>query len=363
MAWLAGALQAKGHEVHYLNASGVSDNRDGIRYVCTSEKPWHYIADGQRSIQQSLKFAYQLRKIVREISPEVIYSVQAPIFSIFSLHFMRRKTWFLIVEWIEIWSRDYWNHYLGKLTGSIGYLIQTAATRLGDLRVTFTQRCYNLVGGNKNSKVLLPGLHMNPTRESSTPFFKRNDITFLGRFVAEKQPLLALKVISTLVEQGWKGKFHLIGSGPLESEIQKEIKKLNLNQVVNLQVNAPQEVLENCLTQSFVLLHPSRREGYGLAMIEAAEKCIPTILINYPENASVDLDISPMYVSEDDSVLRLAKLVNQALANQKADWHRLSEWKIKTLPTMSAVNSVNQLLDLIEDRNHPQTESFGESDV
>lgn len=363
MAWLANALQSEGHEVHYLNAAGVGEIRKGINYKCTPGKPWYYVGDGQRSIAQSIKFAYQLRKIVREVSPDAIYTVQAPIFSIFSLHFMRKKKWCLVVEWIEIWSETYWKHYLGKIRGTLGFKIQSAATPLGDLRVTFTKRCYELVGGNKSSKYLLPGLHMNPIQEENKDFQERNDITYLGRFVAEKQPLLALQVISVLVENGWRGKFHIIGSGPLENQIRSRIETLKLNGVVNLLVNAPQDLLDECLSESFVLLHPSKREGYGLAMIEAAEKCIPTILIEYPENASIDLEISPRYVAQNESPKELAELVFLAHANQEIDWKRLSDWKIKTLPSMSATNSVNQLLDMIKQQVAKQKKISGEEDV
>jgi hypothetical protein len=81
-------------------------------------------------------------------------------------------------------------------------------------------------------------------------------------------------------------------------------------------------------------------------MIEAAEKCIPTILINYPENASVDLGISPEYVSESDEPQDVAQLIMHAYSNQEQDWARLSEWNFNALPTMSASRSVDLLIEL-----------------
>ena len=179
-------------------------------------------------------------------------------------------------------------------------------------------------------------------------FNKRNDVLFLGRFVAEKQPLLALEAIYELRKLGWTGTFNIVGSGPLKSTIEIEISKESMSGYVNLFENAPQEQLDECFAKSFVLLHPSKREGYGLAIIEAAERGIPTVLIDYPENASVDLGISPGFVSRTDTPQALAELMLKARDNQEVIFSDLGKWAREVLPKLDASRSVDELISVIE---------------
>jgi hypothetical protein len=85
-------------------------------------------------------------------------------------------------------------------------------------------------------------------------------------------------------------------------------------------------------------------------MIEAAERLVPTLLIDYSENASVDLEISPDYVSNTDNPLLMAEMLMRAYDNQENDWVRLSNWKKEKLPSMSANLSVDQLLSIMSSR-------------
>ena len=142
--------------------------------------------------------------------------------------------------------------------------------------------------------------------------------------------------------------FHIVGSGPLKSRIESKILDKSMSEYVNVFENAPQEALEDYFARSFALVHPSKREGYGLAMIEAAERGIPTVLIDYPENASVDLGISPGFVSKSDAPLALAQLMLNARDNQETIFSDLSRWACEVLPTMNALKSVDELISAIE---------------
>lgn len=350
MTWFASELAKRGNEVTYLNATGVHEIRNKVSYMPVSDEKWEYLANGQRSIAQALKFAFKIRLKLKEVNPEVIYSAQAPIFSVFTLHFFRPVKYLLITEWFEIWSKQYWKDYLGSIRGLIGFGIQKFATKLADLRVAFTSRCLIQLGGLNSRNLLLPGIHMIPKNLGSLQYSQRRDIIFLGRFVPDKQPFLALASVVELNRLGWEGELHIIGSGPLANQIRSRIQSLGAEHFVNVLENATEERVQESFLKSFILLHPSKREGYGLAMIEAAERQIPTLLIDYPENASVDLGISPDYVSTSDDPQDLARILMRAYQDQERDWVRLGKWKVSKLPSMNAQHSVEQLLKLIQEK-------------
>ena len=355
MTWLARELVITGNEVTYLNAAGVHEIRDQVSYIPVSKNTWEYLPNGQRSITQSLMFAFNIRLMVNRVNPDVIYSVQAPIFSVFTLHFFRPRNYLLVVEWIEIWSKQYWKEYIGSFRGLIGFSLQKIATNLADIRVAFTLRCFRQLGGASSKNLLLPGIHMTPKKLGQLQYSHRKDVMFLGRFVPDKQPFLALDVVVELKRLGWEGQLHIVGSGPLANQIRSSIQLRGVEHFVNVFENATEESLEDCFLTSFILLHPSKREGYGLAMIEAAERQIPTLLINYPENASVDLGISPDYVSSSDDPKHLARLLMNAYDRQESDWNRLSAWKVSKLPSMNGKNSVAQILKVIQTKLNETT--------
>ena len=191
---------------------------------------------------------------------------------------------------------------------------------------------------------------MIPKKSAPLQYSKRKDIIYLGRFVPDKQPFLAIASAVEFKRLGWEGKLHIIGSGPLADEIRSKIQSAGASHFVDVLENASEELLQESFLKSFILLHPSKREGYGLAMIEAAERQIPTLLIDYPENASVDLGISPNYVSKSDNPRDLAQVLMGAYENQEKDWTRLGRWKTDELPAMNGQNSVEQLLKVIQDK-------------
>jgi glycosyltransferase involved in cell wall biosynthesis len=349
MVWLAESLSSLNFEVEYINASGVNEKRGKVKYTSVKSKNWHYVGDGKRSIKQSIDFAFAIRPLIRTSNPAVIYSVQAPIFSLFSLALWFRRPWMLIVEWIEIWSLNYWRRYLGNVLGTMGFYVQSLAQRVGDVRVVFSQRCLKQLGEQDYKNVLLPGLYMQSETAKLDAFKQRENLLFLGRLVGEKQPFLALEVARELNKLGWAGFLNVVGTGPLAMQLEQEISKHEMHTFVKLTENASHAELDECFSNTFLLLHPSKREGYGLAMIESAERGIPSLLIDYPENASIDLNIPSQIIASTENPKILAKLAFEAYLNQEANYHSLRAWRDNTLPGMRAQKSVEKIVSLIKE--------------
>ena len=142
MVWLAKSLIDYGHEVIYLNAQCVNTIRDGVQYISVREKPWSYSSSGRRTVAQTLLFGIKTYAKLGKIEYDVIYATQAPILSLYFIYAakLRKKHGsVMIVEWLEIWPINYWQDYMGKLRGFIGFLIQNRALRIGEKKVCFTE--------------------------------------------------------------------------------------------------------------------------------------------------------------------------------------------------------------------------------
>jgi glycosyltransferase involved in cell wall biosynthesis len=49
------------------------------------------------------------------------------------------------------------------------------------------------------------------------------------------------------------------------------------------------EVVHDALGRALCLVLPSQREGYGLVVVEAAARGVPSVVVAHPDNAAVEL--------------------------------------------------------------------------
>ena len=346
--FLARELVRSGDEVTYLNAAQVDGVRDGVKFVSVLDAKWQYQGDGVRSIKQSLRFAIEIGRWLKSNEFDFIYCSQAPIFPVFTagvIAKLKRKV--LFVEWIEIWRMRYWQKYLGLFAGIIGWLTQFAALQFGNLKLCFNgrtmQRAQALTIFKKSSIESLNGLVDSSIELPLVSEKNRDGMLFLGRLVSEKQPILALRVFEALCDQGWRKPFHIVGQGPLLAEMSAAKANSKYGTLVHIHSEASDEVVRDLLSQCFLLIHPTRREGYGLVVVEAAQSGVPTLLIDGADNLATDLAISPSLVCSDASVLGLAEKVRYAFAEQSELRKELALWLSANRASRSMRSSVQQI--------------------
>ena len=102
-------------------------------------------------------------------------------------------------------SYSYWQEYLGRMFGLLGYFIQSLALRVGDVKVCYTERVYGkLKNISKRSRIYkLPGICIENNPNFPVNFREKNNIIFLSRFVKEKNPLLAIDTAVEYKKLGW----------------------------------------------------------------------------------------------------------------------------------------------------------------
>ena len=352
-------LARRGHDITYLNASGVNEFRDGVTYRSITKNSWHYLPGGVRSKRQALHFAWKAFQSLRKVEPDVIYATSVPILSALPLGLLKlfKRQPITIIEWFEIWPLKYWTRYSGVVAGAVGWFLQFTALQIGTFRLGYTSRAKKQLSESKilsktNNAVLMPGL-CNPT---FTPPFesaqKRNDIAFLGRFVDEKQPVLAIESAIEFIKSGWSGSLWLLGQGPsLESMKAKIEEEPQYAEQIKILENPSDQLVKRHIMTSFVLIHPSKREGYGLASVEAAYLGTPSLLLNYPNNATVDLRISPDLVVYEFTVGEIVKKLKFAHENQTELRAKTLDWASKASRNNSSVATIDYLENLVGANN------------
>ncbi|MDB2463045.1 glycosyltransferase family 4 protein [Algibacter sp.] len=92
---------------------------------------------------------------------------------------------------------------------------------------------------------------------------------FLGSLVEGKRPLLAIKIVEALINQGVNATLNIYGEGILKSDLQKYIVNNNLDSKIKLLGNKQKSEVKNALKQAHFLILASKSEGWPKAVAEA----------------------------------------------------------------------------------------------
>jgi glycosyltransferase involved in cell wall biosynthesis len=347
---LSRELASMSDEVDYLNSSGVDRSDGNLNYKNITKYKWSYLDGGVRSIKQAFTFLFSLIKWTSKNHYDAIYLSSVPIISIFAIPFIKIRSprTVILVEWLEYWPLYYWISYKGRAIGTISWFIQLVAMQFGDVRTTFIERTFLVIRRRnlpclRKKTILLPGLVDSQLDLSKSLYTKRTDIVFLGRLVEEKQPILAISIVEKYITDGWTGNFWIMGTGPEADTIRREISQRKLDNQIHLLINPTDEVVNEKFETAFLLLHTSKREGYGLVCVEAAFKGVPTLLINYPENGAVDLQINPQLVATSENISEIVELISLAQNDSENQANSARQWAWNASKNKTSSKSVQAI--------------------
>src|SRR6516164_1805646 len=142
---LSERLAAEGHEVTYVTLRQWEPGEDpgvrGVRVVAVGPRLELYTG-GRRRIGPPVVFGLGvLRHLLRNGRRyDVVHTASFPYFSLLAAGLLRRRCGFrLVVDWHELWSRDYWREYLGAVGGSIGYRVQRLCLQIPQRAFCFSR--------------------------------------------------------------------------------------------------------------------------------------------------------------------------------------------------------------------------------
>lgn len=254
-----------------------------------------YTASGRRSILQSLWFGINSFKLWRE-KFDVMDCCGFPYFSLFPcrlITWMRRKP--LYTTWHEVWGKEYWKKYLGKL-GFIGYAVERIAVKLPNIIISISNHTKDNIqkklGRNKNIVIIPNGVDFNEI-ENSAPSKIMSDVIFVGRLLENKNVDVLLRSVQILKERNLNLSLIIVGDGPESEKLKNIANQLGIKNNVNFfGFIEKQSELYGIMRTSKVLVLPSNREGFGMVAVEANACGLQVITIDHKNNATRDLIIN-----------------------------------------------------------------------
>lgn len=328
--------------------------------VITVAPPSAYYSDkGNRRIWPALRFGIGIfgHFLRRGGSYDVIHCASFPFFSVFAarLAFLfRRRRPKLVVDWLEVWDRDYWIEYAGGLAGRIGYGIQQLCMQAPDHGLTYSVLHEARLGGHRQPVLRLTGLATDAPAPPTAPepaAVKRSEaptVIYAGRHIAEKQVALIPEVIERCRRANEAIRCTLIGDGPERPAVAKAIEERGLGSMVSLPGFVSDEELTEQLRDAACLLLPSLREGYGLIVIEAAAFGTPCVTIDAADNAAKELIVDGVngFVVENWNAQGIADAVTRVVAAGGELRESTERWYRESWDELSVESSVRRVDDL-----------------
>jgi glycosyltransferase involved in cell wall biosynthesis len=294
---LAERLAADGHEVTYLTLRqwrrNDGPNVSGVRVRAVGPRMSLYAGPGRRRILPPLVFGagvlWHLLRHGRDY--DAVHTAAFPYFSLLAAGLMRsRGRYRLVVDWHEVWSREYWREYLGRIGGRIGFAVQAMCMRIHQQAFCFSRLVAERLrdGGLRGSVRQLEGEYAGGSGVA-VPAASDGTVVFAGRHIPEKHAPAVVGAVAEAAQvvHGLKGV--IFGDGPERTAVLAEIERLHAGDFVTAPGFVEADTVERSLATALCLLHPSRREGYGMIVVEAAALGVPSILVAAADNAAVEL--------------------------------------------------------------------------
>jgi glycosyltransferase involved in cell wall biosynthesis len=295
---LAERLCADGYEVTYLTLRQWERGEhaqidERVRVVTAGPRMALYTDDGRRRILPPLVFGlgvfmHLLRNARRY---DVVHTCAFPYFSLLAAALLRPMMRFgLVVDWFEVWSRAYWRDYLGAAGGRIGELVQRACARVPQRAFCFSElHAARLREERLNGPItVLRGLYAGE-EQPVAPRPADPVVLFAARLIPEKQVTLAVAALALAAKriEGLRGEF--LGDGPERAALDAAISAHRLQGVIIARGFTDAETVDAEMRRAMCMLVSSRREGYGLVVVEAAARGTPSVVVAGEDNAATEL--------------------------------------------------------------------------
>jgi glycosyltransferase involved in cell wall biosynthesis len=250
--------------------------------------------DERRTLGPPLRFGLAVaRHLARHGRDyDVVHVASFPFFPVLAAAaFRRRGGYRLVVDWHEVWTRSYWRHYAGFLTGTVGWLVQRACIRVHQRAYCMSHmNARRLVAeGFRGEPTVLPGIYAGPATAQQSNDVDPALVVYAGRHVREKRVGELVRAFARAREQQAGLRLEIYGNGPERGRVELLVQELGLADAVRVAGHRPEEEVGVALARAACLATASEREGYGLVVVEAAARGTPSVIVAGPENGAVEL--------------------------------------------------------------------------
>ncbi|OBH93163.1 glycosyltransferase family 4 protein [Mycobacterium sp. E2733] len=215
---------------------------------------------------------------LRRVRPDVVVDTQNGLPFLARLVYGRR-----VAVLVHHCHREQWP-VAGPVLGRLGWFVESRLSprlnRRNQYVTVSLPSARDLVAlgvDNAHIAVVRNGLDEAPARTLSGPRAAAPRVVVLSRLVPHKQIEDALEAVAQLRPRTPGLHLDIVGDGWWRQRLVDHVDRLGISGAVTFHGHVDDVTKHHVLQSSWVQLLPSRKEGWGLAVVEAAQHRVPTI--------------------------------------------------------------------------------------
>jgi glycosyltransferase involved in cell wall biosynthesis len=286
-------LSRMGHDVHVYTMKWWDgkertrrENGVTLHAICPKMALYH---DERRSISEGILFGVSTLRLLFE-SFDVVDVDHMPYFPLFFMRIVcgvRRKP--MIATWHEVWGRDYWREYLGRL-GFIAATMERLSVKLPDRIIAVSPhtaaRLATILASTKPVLNVTNGIDAQAIARLEAAL-ETSDVIFVGRLLEHKNVDLLIRAVAELALLRPSIKCLIVGDGPERASLEALTRELGVTKNVIFKGFVAQDRDKlRLLKASKVFALPSTREGFGIVALEAMACGLSVVTVDHPDNAA-----------------------------------------------------------------------------
>jgi glycosyltransferase involved in cell wall biosynthesis len=114
-------------------------------------------------------------------------------------------------------------------------------------------------------------------------------VVFAGRHIPEKRATAVVSAVARARAALPELRGEIYGDGPERAQVLEAIARAGLDGVVSAPGFVDADEVDEALRRALCMVLPSRREGYGLIVVEASARGTPSVVARGPDNAAIEL--------------------------------------------------------------------------
>lgn len=292
-------FHARGQTVDYLTSvqwpAETPPAQDDFGVVAVTGALRLYDSAGTRRTPAALRYAWGLfRSLLRRRRKYRAVIVSGlPVLNVFAARAaLIGSGTRIVVDYLEVWGRRQWVEYAGSLTGTLAWLLQRIAIAITPIATCHSELSARRLRDEGFARRILvsPGLIQGDSAaraqlDATTPPF----VLYAGRHIPDKRveiiPAAVARARATIPD------LHLVvlGDGPTSDRVEAAIRSVDGESWTSRPGFVSEDRLDELMGTAAVLVNPSRREGYGLVVVEAAAHGTPVVLVADEGNAATEL--------------------------------------------------------------------------
>lgn len=289
---------AQGHTVDYLTAvqwDGATPRQEQFTIVPVCGRLSLYSRSGVRRIPAALRYAAGLFAglVRRRRRYRAVVVSGLPVFNVFAARFaLLGSSTKLVIDFLEVWHRKQWMEYAGKTSGTIAWILQRIAIGITPLATCHSELTARRLRaeGLRSEPVVSPGLIDSAIRAGDTsPATQPPYVLYAGRHIPDKQVESLPGAVALARERVPGLRLVILGSGPSSATIRSAVREANGVEWTEFPGFVDDQELARLMHGALCLANPSRREGYGLVVVEANAHGTPVVLVKDDGNAATEL--------------------------------------------------------------------------